>query len=199
MRLLISAFEPFGGRRRNTSAEILRQIRLKRLLSGKPVSCQKVLFPVDFDAAWPRLQRKLEYWTPDLVILMGEGKTRPVTLETAARNLRRHSPEAIPIDTERQAIYESAAALRLAGSLPSSSGISIEQDPGDYLCNYLYFQCLSRRPEIPTIFLHVQPLADDYAPADLARTRTLVEETLLLAIDLQRDAAAANTRRAHPV
>ncbi len=132
---------------------------------------------MDFDAAWPRLQRKLEHWTPDLVVLMGEGKSGPVTLETA--------------------IYESAAAQRLAGSLPSSSGISIEQDPGDYLCNYLYFQCLSRRPEIPTVFLHVNPLPDDCAAPDAARTRTLVEETLLLAIDLQRDAAAENSPIGH--
>lgn len=180
MRLLISAFEPFGGRRRNTSAELLRKIRLRRLLDGEKIQFRKLLLPVHFDTAWPRLSATLAHFKPDLVILSGEGKAAPVTLETAARNQRRAEALTEEIDPILPPHLRSSAAEKLATLLEKAGGISIEHDPGDYLCNYSYFRCLSQYPRIPTIFLHVKPLYEADS-AEFELSKSLVERAILLA------------------
>lgn len=190
LRLLVSAFEPFGDRRRNTSADLLRKVRLSSLFPLDQVRCHKILLPVNFDTAWPRLLCRLEAWKPDLVILTGEGKSNPVTLETAARNQRRGELENAAIDPALPFVRHSAAAEQLSAALRSIQGISIENDPGDYLCNYTYFQCLSHQPEKQVLFLHVHPLPEDDEEAKLVRIKNLYERAIQTAIELQSRTAS---------
>jgi pyroglutamyl-peptidase len=187
LRILFSAFEPFGGRRRNTSADVLRKLKLRDTFRKDQVACRKVLLPVNFDTAWPRLQKHMDRCKPDMLILTGEGKTAAVTLETAALNNRRAEPRNTAIDPQLPPIIYSPLAEILARQLALHGGVSVEQDAGDYLCNFIYFQCLSKRPEIPAIFLHVSPLSDDEVPSRLPAIQALVEEALRLAAGLVID------------
>jgi pyroglutamyl-peptidase len=187
LRILFSAFEPFGGRRRNTSADVLRKLKLRDIFQKDQVDCRKVLLPVNFDSAWPRLQKHIDRFKPDMLILTGEGKTAAVTLETAALNNRRAEPRNTAIDPQLPPIISSPLAEILARKLAIHRGISVEQNPGDYLCNFIYFQCLSGRPEIPAIFLHLSPLSDDEEPSCLPAIQALVEDALRLAAELVND------------
>lgn len=187
MRLLASAFEPFGGRRRNTSADLLRKLKLRSIFPDGDVDCRKVFLPVNFDTAWPRLRNIIDQWKPDLLVLTGEGKAAPVTLETAARNQRRSEPQNSPINPELPPLIHSVAGERLGRELNSKMGISVEQDPGDYLCNFIYFQCLSNRPKTPAVFLHINPLPDDAKPTRLTPIKLATEQVFLLAAKLLID------------
>ncbi len=166
-------------------------MQLHRLLPSERIACQKILLPVSFDTAWPRLFSRLQKWKPDLVVLTGEGKSKPVTLETAARNQRRGEPENRMIDPALPSVQRSPAAEKLAGALHGIRGISIEDDPGDYLCNYTYFLSLALRPQIPVIFLHVSPIADNADERELMRIRRICERAICLAVEIRNDANLA--------
>ena len=80
-RILITAFEPFGGSLRNASAEILS------LLPDEIAGCtvRKMLLPVVFGKAAEAVLRQ----DADAVFLLGEaGRRTAVTPELLARNIR---------------------------------------------------------------------------------------------------------------
>lgn len=197
MRLLVSAFEPFGGRRNNTSADLLRKLQLRKLFPREESQSRRIILPVNFETAWPRLSEVIERWQPDLIVLTGEGKSAPVTLEVAARNVRRKETMNAAIDPGLQETISSAFAEKLAQLCASANGISIEQDPGDYLCNFTYFQCLRYRPLTPAIFLHVRPLPEDGATAELQNLTQLVESVIVLAAETWRQQRAKILRQAN--
>ena len=156
-KILITAFEPFGGRESNTSAEVLRL--LPEEIAG--CSVRKLQLPVAFGKAAESVLRE----AADAVFLLGEaGGRAAVTPETRAVNLRdaripdnegnRPVKEAIlPGGPEqyctRIPVRRITARMRAEGYRAEAS-----EDAGTFVCNDTFYTVGIRRPEIPVAFIH---------------------------------------------
>jgi len=145
MKILVSGFEPFGGRERNTSWELIRPLPKK--LAGHSLSV--VRLPVAYGKAWPVLEKAVGEFRPDAVISLGESPRREFALERVAINLRdceradNSQRVAVnePILAGAPAAYFSTLpiegmleALKKA-EIPAQSSLSA----GAYLCNEVFF------------------------------------------------------------
>ena len=181
-RILITAFEPFGGEAVNTSAEVLRL--LPEQLSGWAV--QKALLPVVFGRAAEEALK-----TPaDLIVLLGEaGGRRTVTPELRARNLRdARIPDNVGYQPRQEKIlengpetYETPVPVEALCRRMQKEGYEIEpsQDAGAYVCNDTFYLTGVRSPT-PVSFIHV-PARPDQAEA-YARTVARAVELSIEAI-----------------
>ena len=181
-RILITAFEPFGGEAVNTSAEVLRL--LPNELSGWTV--QKALLPVVFGRAAEEALK-----TPaDLIVLLGEaGGRRTVTPELRARNFRDaripdnagHQPRQEKILETGPETYETPVPVEALCRQMQQEGYAIEpsQDAGAYVCNDTFYLTGLQSPA-PVSFIHV-PAQPDQAEA-YARTVARVIELAVGAI-----------------
>ena len=157
MRIFITAFEPFGGRSCNTSADLLQAIVLQNIHPGMLLVGHAIL-PVDFDAAWPELKSHLDNLEADLVFLMGEKKGGYLTIESHARNRQRLDTTIKKInDSTRQTLQTPLPVKQLRASLPVNMQrrFKLSHNAGDYLCNFIYFKMLEQRPDLVSLFLHV--------------------------------------------
>ena len=170
MKLLITAFGPFGGRSFNASSLALQELR-RRL----PWINTRV-FPVDSIVAPLRMNRALREVKPQAVILLGEAAGAcDIRLETTAWN---ELDFRIPDTAGRQPRQQRIVA-RAPDSLPSTlpldrihdqlnqagHAVSLSHDPGRYFCNQMLFHTLWRtgmsRNPIPAGFIHL-PLEHDF-------------------------------------
>lgn len=175
MKLLVTAFGPFGGRDLNASSLALAGLR-----KSFPGLRSRVL-PVDAVIAPSRLIQAIRLIQPDALLMLGEagGSTR-IRLETTAWN---ELDFRIPDIAGRQ--YSSCPIRRAApASLPSTlplteihqrlvfhgHPVTFSDDPGRYLCNQLFFRVMDHlaqnRLSIPAGFIHL-PLERDL-PTDRA-------------------------------
>lgn len=157
MRILITAFEPFGGKAKNASGEVLRL--LPEQFVGH--SAVKILLPVIFQQAADRVLSQ----PADIIFLLGEaGGRETVTPETTARNFRSaripdnagrqpqpqqilpDGPETIRTRIPAESIVEQ---MRSEG-LP----IALSHDAGAYVCNETFF-LTSAGTNVPVDFIHV--------------------------------------------
>lgn len=173
MRVLVTAFGPFGGRSQNASSLAIAGLR-KRL----PWLNTRV-FPVDSVVAPQRLNQALRGLNPDAVILLGEaGGSKTIRLETTAWNeLDFRIPDIAGRQPRGETIHVSAPDS-LCSTLPFAEihpvlleqghPVSISDDAGRYLCNQILFHCLWRiegsGTPIPAGFIHL-PLENDYPTA----------------------------------
>ncbi|TPW17449.1 MAG: pyroglutamyl-peptidase, partial [Elusimicrobia bacterium] len=84
MRVLVSGFEPFGGRKVNASWELAR--RLPTRVGRHEV--RAVSLPVVYGRSWPALGRAVAEFRPDAVVALGEAPGKALRLERVAVNLR---------------------------------------------------------------------------------------------------------------
>ena len=175
MKLLVTAFGPFGGRSRNASS--LALAGLKRRL---PWLNMRIL-PVDSVIAPLRLNQALRDLEPDAVILLGEaGNSSTIRLEAIAWNeLDFRIPDIAGRQPQGERIVECAPDF-LRSSLPFETihqelssarhPVSMSEDAGRYLCNQILFHtlhALTRIPNpVPAGFIHL-PLETVY-PTPLA-------------------------------
>ena len=85
IRVLITGFQPFGGRARNSSWEGVNWINEPGLLVEE--------LPVIWGVPTIRLGELVDFYRPSTVISFGQGKEREFALETRALNLRDHRPD----------------------------------------------------------------------------------------------------------
>ena len=182
MKLLVSAFGPFGGRTQNASSLALAELKRRR-----PWLNTRVL-PVDAVLAPMRVNQALRQVQPDAVILLGEaGGSQTIRLETTAWNemdfripdlagrqpqgqrMVAHAPDALRSTLPFDRIHE---RLSQAGH-----PVSYSDDPGRYLCNQILFhtlwQTVRDRTPLPVGFIHL-PLENDYPTAMAADALELV-------------------------
>ncbi len=179
-RILITAFEPFGGAAVNTSAEILRL--LPDIIVGCPV--QKALLPVVFGKA---ADQALQY-PADIIFLLGEAGGRTmVTPELRARNLRDaripdnagNQPRQQKILNDGPETYETPLPVEKISRLMRQEGYPIEPSPdaGAFVCNDTFYLA-GMRSRVPVSFIHV-PARPEQAE-EFART---VERVIELAVE----------------
>ena len=183
--ILVTAFEPFGGRERNASSEVLRL--LPDEIGG--VMIRKLLLPVVFGKAAELALRE----SADAVFLLGEaGNRSTVTPELQAVNIR---DARIPDNAGFRTVHEKilpdgpevfrtpVPAERIAAHMREAGyPIDVSRDAGTFVCNDTFYG-VGVASDVPVEFIHC-PAEPDRAPgfADVIR------EFIRLALDeLQAD------------
>ncbi len=166
MKLLVTAFEPFGGRTCNTSQDLLSELRNGHNQIGL-LSYRFAILPVNFYHAWPTLRKHLVHHKPDAVLLLGEKTSTALTLETTARNQRISKRGLIPIaKNSAQRITSPLPVTKIGTALrrrfhSGKKFLSVSDNAGTYLCNFIYYKMLSSRLRLPALFVHVPALNND--------------------------------------
>lgn len=158
MRILLSGFQPFGGRRVNASWELARS-----------AGVLSVRLPVEYGRAWPVLESLIGDFKPDAVIALGECPGKIFRLERTAVNLR--GSEAAdnrgkkkagePLCADGPAAYLSALPLERLGKAFGRHGIPnrISLCAGTYLCNEVFYFLMRAHAQHPfpggAGFIHV--------------------------------------------
>jgi pyroglutamyl-peptidase len=191
MCILLTAFEPFGCRTVNTSAQVLENIALLT-----PPDLQTRLLPVDTVTAPGLLLKHLDELCPDAVICLGEASTiQQAHIERLAVNLldfRIPDNAGIqvfdqPIIPDAFAAYFSTLPVRAIFDAIHSAGIDVQLSlsAGSYLCNQVFYTLLhhlsQRSAPIPAGFIHL-PALD---PADEGYTDALEALVQVVRIALQ--------------
>jgi pyroglutamyl-peptidase len=171
--LLITAFEPFEGRRRNASQEALLQVA--RDYSSARFNLVPLYLPVVMLEAASRICRILDEFRPPCLLSLGEANRDTICLEQTAYNERRYRiPDNAGNLVEGQLIEPDGpphypATLPLADMLAALAAAEIparlSDDPGRYLCNEVMYSSLHHimRHNLPTRagFIHVPLLLEE--------------------------------------
>ena len=165
MKILITAFDPFGGEKTNASLEVL-----KRIDAPAGVELCKLQLPTVFRRAGELLLKEIRKTGPDAVICLGQAAGRSaVTPERAALNIRDAS---IPDNEGNQPVdeavipggptaYFSPLPLREMVNAALSAGIpsSVSNSAGTFVCNDVMYTLLhAAANEFPGLlggFIHV--------------------------------------------
>ncbi|MCR8671576.1 SRPBCC domain-containing protein [Agrococcus sp. HG114] len=165
MRILVTAFEPFGGDAENASLEAVR--RLAAAWAESPQQGVELVtgtLPVAFAAAGPALAALVDEHRPDAVLAVGEaGGRSAITPERWAVNEddaripdnAGDQPRATPIEAGGEARRPSGfdadalASAILAVGLPADPS----DDAGRFLCNHVAY--LVAGLDVPGGFVHV--------------------------------------------
>ena len=170
MKLLVTAFGPFGGRSCNASS-----LALAGLKQRLPWLNTRIL-PVDAVVAPQRMSRALREVGPDAVLMLGEARgSMSIRLESMAWNELDFRIPDIAGRQPRGARINPSAAQFMASTLPfdviharlleCGHNCDVSTDPGRYLCNQILFHTLGlvekHHPHAKAGFIHL-PLEDDY-------------------------------------
>jgi pyroglutamyl-peptidase len=186
--VLITGFEPYGGRRRNPSGELARALDGARI--GDLTVIGRIL-PVVFAGLATRVEACLAETRPSLVIALGLWPGEPaIRLERVAVNLADNaSPDNAGLRIDHEALdHDGAAERRATLPLPAihaallADGIParLSDTAGTFLCNatlYMLLRAIERNGErAPCGFIHLP-----YLPQQVA--------------ELLSDASAVNDQR----
>lgn len=187
--ILLTAFEPFGPVKVNSSWEAIRDWEGTRI--GKNV-IHVARLPVVYGAVRPRLERLLRRWKPGIVLSLGQYPFRrtEILLENVALNVdhaelpdnRGAKPRGGPV--------RRGAPLALATKLPCAKILAalgrrkiparMSYFAGTYLCNHLFFHLMdlagSRKGVRAAGFVHLPRSSKKMPLAKLKQgVRTIVE------------------------
>ena len=182
-RVLITAFEPFGGAAVNTSLEVL--CRLPDGIGGLQVT--KVTLPVVFGQA---AEEALSH-PADFIVLLGEAGGRTlVTPELNAKNVRNaripdnagQRPEHEIILPDGPQVYHTAVPVERIAEQMRAEGFEIaaSDDAGAFVCNDTYY-LTGTSSRVPAVFIHV-PAIPERADRFAGTVRRFVEIALNTAV-----------------
>lgn len=200
-RVLISAFEPFGGRRENASEEVMKAFFAtweSTPSNERAYDVRTLKLEVAYDIAPQALNAEMNRYEPDVVISLGESPDAQYRLEHRARNrddtpfadnrgVVRMGDKIIPGAPDWLMSRLPVSTLRrdlMAAGLP----VIESRDAGSYLCNHLFFHLMhdvTSEPEFRNVmggFIHVpaDSLASNPAyPATGARMLSVVLKRVL--------------------
>lgn len=158
--ILITGFEPFGGRKINASWEIVK--RLPDEICGFKV--QKLQVPVEFGTGASLILDRVRELHPAFLFMHGEagGRTK-VTPETKAVNIRKNEGK-----VRKNGPNEIITRIPVKEIVSSMQDYPIEasSDAGTYVCNDVFYSALYELAESDTVvsFTHVPYIEDDVKP-----------------------------------
>lgn len=176
MKILVTAFGPFGGRTENASSLALRALK-----SSYPEISTRIL-PVDAVIAPSRLKQAIRKVRPEALIMLGEAAgSQKIRLETIAWNeldfripdIAGRQFDSRPILTNSPTKRRSTLPIRKLLKDLEAAGhqVTLSDDPGRYLCNQVFYVALDHlapnTTTIPAGFIHL-PLENDYPTARVA-------------------------------
>ena len=155
MRILVTAFEPFGGNDTNISQKVLDAI---------PTDVAKLLLPVSFRRAPEVLNEAINQFLPDAIILMGQtAEGDKIRLERLAVNLMDSAkgdndgyiPDEELICPEAPLALKTALPVKplCADCINAGLPTMVSNSAGLYVCNRIYFEALRHSPN--SLFVHI--------------------------------------------
>ena len=148
MRVMVTAFEPFGGEKINPT-----MLLLEKLTAPDGIELEKVVLPVVFGEAEARAIDFLNAHPADAVVMLGQaGGRAAITVERVAINFDDASlPDNAGNQPREQSIRENAPAAYFS-TLPvrrmvdriQESGVrgAVSLSAGAYVCNHLMYSML---------------------------------------------------------
>ncbi|MBO4229537.1 MAG: pyroglutamyl-peptidase I [Clostridia bacterium] len=187
-RILVSCFEPFGGRETNASASAVRALP-EKLGTARLFSCT---LPVVFGECAKVLFERAAECRPHVIVCVGEagGRTALTPERFAVNRMDARIPDNSGSRPRGKAILPGGPA-KLATLLPAEAmaeailqagyPAEVSDSAGTFVCNDLFYRLLAHRftPDIPRGFLHVPaepPEGTDLTHALLAALSVLTEK-----------------------
>ncbi|WAC67182.1 SRPBCC domain-containing protein [Agrococcus sp. SL85] len=165
MRILVTAFEPFGGDAENASLEAVRRLEAARRERPQPgVELVTGVLPVTFAGAGPALRALVAEHRPDAVVAVGEaGGRAAVTPERWGANEddaripdnAGAQPRRAPIEPEGPSRRASGLDVEALVAAIEDAGVpaAASDDAGRFLCNHVAY--LVAGLDVPGGFVHV--------------------------------------------
>lgn len=154
MKILLTAFENFGGDDFNTSKIIAEKLNYDYLILPVTLS--------SFDI----LEKYINNNHYDYIILLGMAKSRnKISIEDTAINLLDYSiPDNDNLMIKQKPIIDNFDTylhpnINLS-DLPNNPSYYISHDAGTYICNYLYYKTLALI-KTKSIFIHIPGIIND--------------------------------------
>ena len=171
MRVLISGFEPFGGRDNNPSALLVDALNNRDIEIPAELVVDQVLLPVTFEKSFEVLQEKISAFNPDMVICFGlAAKRETIELENIAVNKihadikdnNGEAPQDQLINPDGPETYLSTLPIQgIAGALQKEGlPVKVSNDAGNFVCNYLFYRLMETNQDTERLcgFIHVPSL-----------------------------------------
>jgi len=177
MRILLTGFEPFGGRERNLSWEAVSALRC----DGVRTEC----LPVSFTRAPKQLVRLMDEYQPQVLLMFGlSSKRDKVTVERVAINVMDSicpdndgcRPIDEPVSPEGETAYLATLPIKDIVESLNESGIqaSVSNSAGTYVCNAAMYSALKHIDETQQHciagFIHLPDMSLDKAIATIETT-----------------------------
>ncbi len=174
-KILISAFEPFGGESVNASANLLEQLQQQKLDNHQLVP---LLLPVEGFSAPEKLLQAWQATRPDYLLMLGEAGGRAhITPERIAVNLddfpiednAGNQPRDKPVVAGAAAAYFSTLPVREMVQQMQAAGVPAElsNSAGLYVCNRVFYCAMhylhSRGATTRAGFMHLPWLPEQVA------------------------------------
>ncbi|KXT77955.1 pyroglutamyl-peptidase I [Streptococcus sp. DD13] len=171
MKILVTAFEPFGGEAINPALEAVK--RLPQTIKGAQISWLQV--PTVFGESAEILAQAISDQRPDAVLCVGQaGGRMGLSPERVAINLddaripdnKGQQPLDQPIQPDGPAAYFSTLPIKAMVQAIKKAGIpaSVSNSAGTFVCNHLMYQALyladQAYPEMRAGFLHIPYLLE---------------------------------------
>ena len=155
MRILVTAFEPYGGNDTNMSQKVLDAIQ---------ADVAKLLLPVSFRRAPEVLNEAIGLLQPDVIIAMGQAaEGDKIRLERLAINMMDSAkgdndgylPDEELICPEAPLALKTALPVKQLCADCVNAGLPtiVSNSAGLYVCNCIYFEALRRTPN--SLFVHI--------------------------------------------
>ncbi|MFA6842970.1 MAG: hypothetical protein WCR33_01045 [Bacilli bacterium] len=156
MKILISAFAPFDGRKTNASAEVLELLNMDNLT--------KIILPVTYNESFQILEKEIERIHPQMVICLGEAINREyITVERIAINCMDSSiPDQAGVKYQGTPIKRGEDGIFSTFDLSKIDKKNISYSAGTYVCNNLFYNLMSyttcKNLSIKAGFIHIPSL-----------------------------------------
>lgn len=164
--ILLTGFEPFGGRTINASWEAVRQLN-GLAIDGACVQSKEL--PVRWHGTAEMIIDFIHTDKPILAVSVGEGGST-LSLEKYAHN-RNYSipdnagklPDSTRILSNAPSRFETSLDIVALSDVLTQEGVQhvISSDAGGYLCNFVSFHTYASihttQPHVPALFVHVPP------------------------------------------
>jgi len=162
MRILLTAFEPFGGNVSNITQEAIKELPEQ---IGEHL-LYKLVLPVSFRRAPVILRKAIEQQRPNFVLMLGQcGEGEKIRLERYAHNMMdsKLGDNDHYCPTEEIIYSDAPPALMVTVTMPLGNlveecqqinlPVTISTSAGLYVCNRVYFEALYLRQQ--ALFIHV--------------------------------------------
>lgn len=195
MKILVTAFEPFGGDSINASFEAMGALPAELTVGGREVQIIKKRIPVVFGQCGEVLDNALREVCPDGVIALGmaagRGQITPEVFAVNARyarsadNAGQSYPVLTPCNPTGPAAYRSSLPVEAMVSRICEAGIpaALSFTAGTYVCNDLFYH-LMESAAVPAGFIHVPQAAEEAPAGRAAMAQAEINRGILLAAEV---------------
>ncbi|MBQ9495393.1 MAG: pyroglutamyl-peptidase I [Treponema sp.] len=189
MKLLLTAFDPFGGDKVNPALEAVKLVTSPK----KNIQIVKVIVPTVFKKSIKKVAAAIAKEKPDVVLCIGQAGGRfDMTPERVAINVddarikdnEGNQPIDMPIFEDGAPAYFSTLPIKAMVQAIRKAGIpaSVSNTAGTFVCNHLMYGVLytlaKKYPETRGGFMHVpfipEQVVDRPAPAPSLSTKDIV-------------------------